>query len=52
VGGVDGPDARGVVGAAGGEVPDVGREEDAGYVGAVGLEFADGDEGGYVGALD
>jgi hypothetical protein len=30
----------------------VGREEDARYVGVVGEEFADGNERGYVGALD
>jgi hypothetical protein len=49
---VDAPDARGVVGGAGGEVADVGGEEDAGYVGVVGEEFADGDYGGEVAAHD
>lgn len=39
---VNGPDARCVVGAAGCEVSDVGGEEDACDVGAVGKEFADG----------
>jgi len=52
VGGVDGPDAGGVVCGASGEVAGVGREEDAGYVGVVGDEFADGDEGGGVAGLD
>jgi len=52
VGGVDGPDAGGVVGGAGGEVAGVGGEEDAGYIGVVGDEFADGDERGGVAGLD
>lgn len=50
--GVDGPDAGGVVGAAGREVADVGGEEDAGYVGVMGDEFADWDEGGDVFVLE
>lgn len=50
--GDDGPYARVVVGAAGGEVADVGREEHAGDVGCVGGEGADGDEGGDVPVLD
>lgn len=49
---VEGPDAGGVVGAAGCEVADVRGEEDAGNVGAVSGEFADGDDGGCVVALD
>jgi hypothetical protein len=49
---VEGPDARGVVGAAGCEVADVGGEKDARDVGGVGGEFADGDDGGGVVALD
>ena len=49
---VDAPNARGVVRGAGGEVPDVWREEDAGDVGVVGEEFADGDDGGQVAAHD
>jgi hypothetical protein len=49
---VDGPDAGGVVGAAGSEVADVRGEEDVGDVGSVSEELADGDEGGDVGALD
>lgn len=49
---VDGPDAGGVVGAAGGQVADVGREQDAGDVGGVGGELADGDERGDVAVLD
>lgn len=48
---VDGPDAGIVVGAAGGEVADVGREEHAGYVGGVGLEGGHSDEGGDVAVL-
>lgn len=51
-GGIEGPDSGCVVGAAGCEVADVGREEDARDVGAVGGEFADGDNGGGVVALD
>lgn len=50
--GVDGPDAGCVVGGAGGEVPDVGGEEDACDVGVVGYEFAYGHDGGDVAALD
>lgn len=50
--GVDGPDPSCVVGGTGGEVADIGREEDAGYVGVVGDEFAYRDDGGYVAALD
>lgn len=49
---VDGPDAGGVIGGAGGEVPYVGGEEDARDVGVVGEEFADGDYGGEVVACD
>lgn len=49
---VDAPDARGVVRGAGGEVPDVGREENAGDVGVVGEEFAHGDDGGQIAAHD
>lgn len=49
---VDAPDARGVVRGAGGEVPDVWREEDAGDVGVVGEELADGDDGGQVATHD
>jgi hypothetical protein len=41
-----------VVGAAGGEVVHIGGEEDARDVCAVGAEFADGDQGGYVVGLD
>jgi hypothetical protein len=41
-----------MVGAARRQMAHVWGEEDAGYVGCVGEEFADGDEGGYVGALD
>ena len=41
-----------MVGGAGGEVAHVGAEEDAGYVGVVGEEFADGDYGGQVAAHD
>ena len=43
---VDAPDARGVVCGAGGQVPNVGGEQDARYVGVVGEEFAHGDDGG------
>lgn len=49
---VDEPDARGVIGGAGGEVFDVWGEEDTGDVGWVGGEFADGDEGGSVESLE
>ena len=42
-GGVDAPNARVVVGGTGGEVADVGGEENARYVGGVGLEGGDGD---------
>jgi hypothetical protein len=52
LGGVDGPDARCVVGAAGREVAHVGGKEDAGDVGVMCDEFADGDDRGYFGALD
>lgn len=50
--GDDGPDSRVVVGAAGGEVADVGGEEHAGDVGCVGGEGAHRDEGGDVAVLD
>jgi hypothetical protein len=49
---VERPDARGVVGAAGREVADVGGQKDARDVGAVGGELADGDDGGGVVTLD
>lgn len=49
---VDGPDARGVVGGAGGEVAHVWGQQDAGDVGVVGEELADGDDGGEVAAHD
>jgi hypothetical protein len=51
-GGVEGPDACGVVGAAGCEVSDVGRQQHACDVSAVGGEFAYGDNGRGVVALD
>lgn len=51
-GGVDGPDSSVVVGGAGGEVADVGADENAGDVGVVGLEGGDGDQGGDVAVLD
>ena len=38
------PDFGGVVGAAGGELLDVGGEEDAGYVFFVGVELGDGED--------
>lgn len=41
-----------MVGGAGGEVAHVWAEEDAGYVGVVGEELADGDYGGEVAAHD
>jgi len=50
--GDDAPYPRVVVGAAGGEVADVGGEEYARDVGGVGGEGADGDEGGDVAVLD
>ena len=41
--GINGPDSSVVVGRTSGEVADVGREEDAGYVGGMGLEGGYGD---------
>lgn len=49
---VDAPDAGVVIGAAGGEVADVGGEEHAGYVGCVGLEGGYSDERGDVAVLE
>lgn len=50
--GVQRPDARGVVGATGRKVSDVGGKENAGDVRAVSLEFADRDDRGGVVALN
>jgi hypothetical protein len=50
--GVDGPDAGSVVGAAGCEVPDVGREEDSSDVSAVSCEAAHRNQRGEVSILD
>lgn len=49
---LDFPDLGGAVGAAGGEVLDVGGEQDAGYVGVVGFEVGDGDELGFFAVLE
>ena len=50
--GIDGPDSSVVVGRTGCEVADVGREENSGDVGGVGLERSYWDEGGYVAVLE
>lgn len=46
------PDAGSVVGRTGGEVADIGREKDAGNVGLVSYELADGDERRDISALN
>jgi hypothetical protein len=50
--GVEGPNAGGVIGAAGCEVSNIGRQQHARDVSSVGGEFADGDDGRSVVALD
>jgi hypothetical protein len=49
---VNGPNARGMVGGTSGQVTNVGGEEDAGDVGCVSHELADGEDRGGIATLD